>query len=84
MSLIKKQNLEIMDAKDKKWESGPDQNFKDDRTQEQSDRAKEEVERNNKNLEGSYKEKNGNANKQFSDLKNEPKEESTETDSEDK
>lgn len=73
----------IMAAKSKKWESGPNQNFKDDRTQEQSDRAKEEVERNNKNLEGSYKEKNGGKNKQFSDLKNEPKEKSTGTDPED-
>jgi hypothetical protein len=35
-------------------------------------------------LEGSYKEKNGGKNKQFSDLKNEPKEKSTGTDPEDK
>ena len=62
-----------MEMKDKKRESGPEQNFDDKRTDAQTNRAKEEVKRNNENLEGGYKEKNGNDDEQYSDLKSEPK-----------
>ena len=66
-----------MDTKDKKWESGPMQETDDKRTEEQLERAKEECERRNENLddggEGSYKEKNGDDDKQFTDLESEPK-----------
>lgn len=65
-----------MEAKDKKWESGPIQETEDKRTAEQTERAKQETERKKENLddkgEGSFKEKNGNANQQFTDLKSEP------------
>lgn len=63
--------------KNKKWESGPMQHTDDDRTEEQLHRAKEEVERQKDNLddhgEGSYTEKNGDEDKSFEDLKDEPK-----------
>lgn len=53
------------------------QHTHDERTAEQMQRAKEESERRKENLddkgEGSYKEKNGDEDKQFSDLENEPK-----------
>ena len=66
-----------MEAKDKQWESGPRQDTDDKRTEEQLERAKEEAERQKENLddkgEGSYKEKNGDEDKQFEDLKSEPK-----------
>ncbi|RKD17045.1 hypothetical protein BCY91_02535 [Pelobium manganitolerans] len=66
-----------MENKEKKWESGPMQHTHDERTAEQMQRAKEESERRKENLddkgEGSYKEKNGDEDKQFSDLENEPK-----------
>ncbi len=66
-----------METKDKKWESGPRQETDDKRTEEQMQRAKEESERRNENLEdageGSYKEKNGNEDEQFTDIKSEPK-----------
>ena len=66
-----------MEAKDKKWESGPRQETDDKRTDEQINRAKEEADRRNENLEdgpeGSYKEKNGDNKKQFDDIKSEPK-----------
>lgn len=66
-----------METKNKKWESGPMQETDDQRTDEQLERAKKESERQKENLddkgEGSFKEKNGDENKQYSDLKNEPK-----------
>jgi len=66
-----------METKDKKWESGPMQETEDKRTAEQLERAKKESERRKENLddkgEGSYKEKNGDDDKQYSDLKKEPK-----------
>lgn len=66
-----------MEAKDKKWESGPVQDTDDQRTNEQLERAKEECDRRNENLddkgEGSYKEKNGDEDEQYTDLENEPK-----------
>jgi hypothetical protein len=68
-----------MDAKDKKWESGPEQTFDDERSDEQVNRAKEEVERRNGNLEGGYKEKNGDEDEQFTDLKSEPKQDNKKT-----
>ena len=46
-----------MEAKDKKWESDPEQTFDDKRSEEQINSAKEEVDRRNENLEGGYKEK---------------------------
>ena len=65
-----------MEAKDKKWESGPMQDTDDQRTEEQLKRAKQESERNKENLEdkgeGSFREKNGDENQQYSDLKSEP------------
>lgn len=65
-----------MEAKNKKWESGPMQDTDDERTDEQMKRAKEESERRKENLddkgEGSYKEKNGDEGKQYEDLKSEP------------
>lgn len=67
-----------MEPKDKKWESGPRQDSTDQRTDEQLKRAKEEAERQNKNLEGeevegAYREKNGDEETSFDDLKDEPK-----------
>ncbi|MBK0383123.1 hypothetical protein I5M32_09145 [Pedobacter sp. SD-b] len=67
-----------MEAKDKKWESGPMQETDDKRTIEQINRAKEEAQRRNENLdeeepEGGYKEKNGDHKRQFTDIRNEPK-----------
>lgn len=65
-----------MEAKNKKWESGPMQETEDKRTKEQFERAKEEAERRKENLddkgEGSFKEKNGDEHQQYSDLKSEP------------
>ncbi len=65
-----------MEAKSKTWESGPVQGTDDQRTDEQLERAKQESDRIKENLddkgEGSYKEKNGDENKQFSDLESEP------------
>ena len=73
-----------MEAEDKKWESGAVQQTKDKRTIEQMERAKEECDRRNENLddkgEGSYKEKNGDENKQYTDLENEPKLDKTKSD----
>jgi hypothetical protein len=66
-----------MEAKNKKWESGPMQETEDERTEEQLERAKQETERRKENLddkgEVSFKEKNGDENQQYSDLNNEPK-----------
>nr|MBC7612401.1 hypothetical protein [Pseudopedobacter sp.] len=67
-----------MEPKDKKWESGPRQDSDDDRTEEQLKRAKEEAKRQNENfeeeeVEGAYREKNGDEETSFDDLKDEPK-----------
>lgn len=65
-----------METKDKKWESGPMQETDDKRTEEQLVRAKKESERRKENLEGggegSYKEKNGDNDNQYTDIKSEP------------
>ncbi len=66
-----------MEAKNKKWESGPMQDTDDKRTAEQLERAKEESERRKDNLEdkgeGGYQEKNGDEHNAYEDLDNEPK-----------
>ncbi|RRN77800.1 hypothetical protein EIM50_17775 [Pseudoxanthomonas sp. SGD-10] len=66
-----------MKAKEKHWESGPNQHHLDDRVKEQMERASKETERRKENLDdkgaGSYKEKNGNEDKQYEGLKSEPK-----------
>jgi len=66
-----------MENTEKHWESGPNQHHIDERIKEQAERAIKENERRKENLddkgEGSYKEKNGNDETQFEDLKNEPK-----------
>lgn len=65
-----------MENKEKKWESGPDQQHVDARVKEQMERASKEAERRKENLDdkgsGSYKEKNGSKDEQFEGLKNEP------------